>query len=694
MANNTNNKKKNILDTAVDYLDLIIEKLKIYYQKLKDTEQYKKITPICDKYINIAKEKADPYLKKIEPYTNKVIKKMDRFKNYFLEKIGLKSEEEILELELSDDNVSSDTFVKENLSEADKKAKKAAEEALLKKKEDRIRLIKKIFIVIVFLLLIINIISGILSSNEKKKEQQELMKKVSKVTKMNISSQLSGSGTLSPKDSYTITSLVEGNVIETFFEEGDKVTKDQLLLTIDSSSAERTIITASASLAQAQDSYLKAKKEYEVMEKDYKDNTFKSPFTGYLRTINVKAGDILSNNTEIATIIDATTMKVKIPFLFNEARNIKEGEEASLLIQENGEIIKGIVESVALEKQVINNGAIVSYVTITCENPGGLTENNNASAIIRSIYSVGDAPFSFGTNKKINFSDGNGAEIEYMIANEGAFVNKGDPIFKITDDTIIYVTQSIKNNYLTAQKNLIQAEASLEDSQDKFDEYYIKAPIEGTVISKDAKVGDKIQNKSSSTTQLAIIYDLSELNFEMDIDELDITNVKIGQEVSVKADAFGNKRFKGEITEISLVANNSNGVTNYPVTVTIKDTGDLLPGMNVDGYIILEEAKDALVIPSNALQRGNVVYVLNSSETIKKKNYNTEGISDRIKPPTGFTAVSVTTGVTNDDYIQITEGLIEGDEVYVPESSSNQNRFQGFGGGPMGGGAPMGGARR
>ena len=683
------NKKQNILDKAVDYLDLLIVKIKESIVKLQQTEQYKKSKPYIDRYLGIAKKKAEPILNKIEPYTKSVKRKLSSIKHFIFEKIGLETEEEIIELELSEDNVSSDSFVKEELSETDKKAKQAAIDALAKKKADKIRLLKKIFIVVVFVLMIINIISGIIMFNKKQDERKEIMKKVAKVVKMNINSQLSGSGTLSPKDSYTITSLVEGKVIETFFEEGDKVEKDQLLLTIDSSSAERTITTASASLAQAKDSYLKAKKEYEDMERDYKDNTFKSPFTGYLRTINVKAGDILSNNIEIATVIDSSSMTIKVPFLFTEAAAITVGDTASLLIQENGEILQGKVESVAQEMQTINNGSLVSYVTIVCDNPGGLTENNNASAIIKGIYSVGDAPFEIGTNKKITFTAGNGAEIESMLVAEGAYVKKNDPIFKITDDTIIYVTQSIRNNYLSAQKNLIQAESSFEDSQDKYNEYYITAPISGTVISKDAKVGDKIQNKSNSTNQLAIIYDLSELNFQMDIDELDIVNVKIGQEVSVKADAFGNKRFKGEVTEISLVANNSNGVTNYPVTVTIKETGDLLPGMNVDGYIILKEAKDALVIPSNALQRGNVVYVLNSSETIRKKNYSTEGVSERVRPPEGFTAVAVTTGVTNDDFIQITEGLVEGDEIYVTESSSNQRNFGGFGGGM--GGPPMGG---
>ena len=57
----------------------------------------------------------------------------------------------------------------------------------------------------------------------------------------------------------------------------------------------------------------------------------------------------------------------------------------------------------------------------------------------------------------------------------------------------------------------------------------------------------------------------------------------------------------------------SNGVTNYPVTVTLDDAGELIPGMNVTGTILLDEAKDVLAIPADSLMRGNRVYVKDAS---------------------------------------------------------------------------------
>lgn len=147
-----------------------------------------------------------------------------------------------------------------------------------------------------------------------------------------------------------------------------------------------------------------------------------------------------------------------------------------------------------------------------------------------------------------------------------------------------------------------------------------RPPISGTVITKTVKAGDKINAGGNSTVTLATIYDLSELTFEMSVDELDVQNVQVGQTVEVTADAFEDQTFSGKVTNVSLASSYSNGVTNYPVTVTMDEVGSLLPGMNVDGNIILDQAEDALVIPVDALMRGNKVYVKDASATEQQGN--------------------------------------------------------------------------
>lgn len=608
-----------------------------------------------------------------------------------------KEKKELSQIDSGAGAVSSDTFVKTELSEEDIAATKAAHDEIENQKSKRKRLVKKILIYTAIVILVILIISLILNSNKKKAEREETMKNVQEAKLMNISSEISGSGTLKPKDNYTITSLVEGSVTNVFFQIGDKVIKDQLLATIDSSTAYRDIVNASSSVLQARDNYNQAKYEYEKLIKDYSNRTYKAPYSGSLREFKVKVGDTLNNNTEIGTIINDNTMNIKLPFASSIASNIKAGDSALLELQETGEYLQGKVKSVANDKVSSKAGALVQYVTISCTNPGGLTTSNTAIAVIGDYVSVEDAKFEVETDQKLTYSDGNGIEVEKLLVAEGAKVNKGTPLFLITEETFNNIIASKKKAYLQAEEALTKANNTYDNSIDNYDEYFITSPIDGTVITKDVKVGDKIQKSTSNAKTLATVYDLSELSFDMDIDELDITNVKEGQEVDIQADAFKNKRFKGVITNVSLVSSNSNGVTNYPVTVTISDVGELLPGMNVDAYIILANAENVVGIPSSALQRGNVVYVLKSSPTIISGEYSTDGISDRVKNrvPDGFVAINVETGISNENYIEIKSGLQEGDQVYVTQSTSNSNQFQFGGMGGMGGmgGPPPGGGR-
>ena len=203
----------------------------------------------------------------------------------------------------------------------------------------------------------------------------------------------------------------------------------------------------------------------------------------------------------------------------------------------------------------------------------------------------------------------------------------------------------------------------------------------------NVNAGDTITRDSNSEATLAVIYDLSALTFEMSIDEMDIKSVKVGQKVEVEADAFEGQTFTGTVTNVSINGSYSNGVTNYPVTVTLDDAGELIPGMNVTGTILLDEAKDVLAIPADSLMRGNRVYVKDASAAEAEPGV-----------PAGFRAVEVKTGLISDEFVEITEGLSEGDEVYVDESSKDAGaammRMVPPAGGPPAGGPGGGGPRR
>ena len=138
-----------------------------------------------------------------------------------------------------------------------------------------------------------------------------------------------------------------------------------------------------------------------------------------------------------------------------------------------------------------------------------------------------------------------------------------------------------------------------------------------------------------------MIYDLSKVKFQMKVDELDVLKIYVGQEVKVIADALENVEMTGHITNISLEAITTGGVTEYPVTVEMDEVGDLLPGMNVSATIVLEEEKNALCIPVDALMRGNIVYVKNE----EGQETDAEAIAAGV--PSGFHEVTVEVGLSS-----------------------------------------------
>ncbi|MPN37041.1 hypothetical protein SDC9_184557 [bioreactor metagenome] len=159
-----------------------------------------------------------------------------------------------------------------------------------------------------------------------------------------------------------------------------------------------------------------------------------------------------------------------------------------------------------------------------------------------------------------------------------------------------------------------------------------------------------------------MVFDLSQLTFDLNVDELYIGKVKVGQTVEITADALEGQTFTGRVDKININGNTVSGVTTYPVTVVVDDPGDLLPGMNVSADIIVEHASNVLCIPVDAVQRGNVVLVPG------------EGAYDQKGQLVDFTKlqrVEVTLGRNDSDYIEVLTGLNEGDAVVIENKASS-----------------------
>ena len=480
------------------------------------------------------------------------------------------------------------------------------------------------------------------------------------VTRQDISSRLSSSGVLKPRNSYQVSSLAEGEITSADFEVGDQVEKGQVLYRIDVSSMEEEMKAAQNSAERAARNLEEAQKDYSRAQGRFNDGIFRSGDSGYIKKIYIKAGETVSSGTKIADIEDDSIMRLKVPFLSAEAAAIGTGSTALVTLSSTGEQIPGTVTAVSSKDETLTGGRIVRYVTIEAANPGGLTTEQSAAASVGDYSSSLEGTFSPVVETILSADLPDSVTVEQLLVSEGDYAAKGAPIFRFDRESADKLMRSFREKLDSAKDAMDSANSKIESTKSSMNNYTITAPISGTVIRKNMKAGDKITSKGSGDGVMAVIYDLSSITFSMSIDELDISKVKTGQTVQITAEAAGDASFRGIVENVSLESANNNGITTYPVSVTVKDPKGLLPGMNVNGKILLEESKNALVIPAASLMRGNVVYVKDPSV----KAAQGEG-------PAGFREVTVETGIMNDEQVEVTSGLAEGDEVYlVPGAES------------------------
>ena len=215
----------------------------------------------------------------------------------------------------------------------------------------------------------------------------------------------------------------------------------------------------------------------------------------------------------------------------------------------------------------------------------------------------------------------------------------------------------------SAAETLRSAELNMDNLQEAMNNYTVTSPISGTIIEKNAKAGDAL----TAGADLCTIYDLSYLVMVINVDELQVSDVSVGQSVQVTADAVPDKTYTGTVTRVSMKGSSNGGTTTYPVTIRIDDTGDLLPGMNATAEIEVSSAENALTIPNGAVVRGNYVLVTKDSPSA------VNAVQD-MTAPDGYVYVKITTGTSDNDSIEVTGGLQEGDTIaYDANAAEKQN---------------------
>ena len=461
-----------------------------------------------------------------------------------------------------------------------------------------------------------------------------------------VANTLSGTGTLNPANTYTVKSLVEGKVLSGEFEEGDTLDEGTILYTLDSSDASTNFEKAEIAMQQAQRSYDK------VVDRQY----VRAEVDGTVSSLKVTKGDEVTSGQEVAVIRDSSRMMLTLEFPAADAASFSVGQTAQVTLDGTFEQLDGTVTTVSGTDALSTGNLLTRTVTIAVRNAGGLTTAQAATASINGVSSIGSATFAYQAERTLT-AQASGT-VTAIHVQEGAEVSKDDILIELSGDDL---TESIQS----ASETLRSAEISMQNLQDTMANYTVTSPISGTIIEKDAKVGDAV--KSGDT--LCVIYDLSYLEMVINVDELQISSLSVGQKVQITADAVQDKNYVGTVTRVSMKGSANGGTTTYPVTIRIDETEGLRPGMNANAEIVVAEAENALTVPNAAVIRGGYVLVTQDSPSAAKADTTMEA-------PEGFVYVAVKTGVSDDDYTQIVSGIQEDDTVgYDPSSVSSDSYY-------------------
>jgi HlyD family secretion protein len=206
-----------------------------------------------------------------------------------------------------------------------------------------------------------------------------------------------------------------------------------------------------------------------------------------------------------------------------------------------------------------------------------------------------------------------------------------------------------------AEAQVAQSRASLDQLNEQLSYTTLTAPMDGVILSRDVELGDAVSSilvLGSTATLVMTIGDTKQVYVQGKVDEADIANVYLGQPARIKVESFRDKVFQGKVTKISPLGVEKDNVTTFEVRVSIDNsTGELKANMTANAEILVEEHKNTLMVPEQALN-----YDKNKNATVN--------VPDP-KAKDGVRSVPVKVGVANGSNTEILSGLKEGDTVVL-----------------------------
>lgn len=480
-----------------------------------------------------------------------------------------------------------------------------------------------------------------------------------------IQSKVTGSGNAKAKESAAITLTAGGTVQEVFVSPGDTVTAGQPLYTIFSQEAQDQV-------TQAQTQVDNLNKEMSALLEDANNLTVRAPFAGKL--INVKEfqpDQEVAKETAVATLVNDKKLKLSLYFSYAYENQIHTGQSVQVSIPTVMGTYTGTVEKINKVRFISPEGAVHFEAVLVFDNPGTLTAGMDASATLTASDGSAIYPYENGKTEYYETREivtkAAGPVVSQGNLMDYADVSAGEALLTLGSSTI-------NENIMSKQKEIDEAQKKLADAQKGLADFNAVSPIDGSVTSCTLTPGAEVKSGDTVVT----ISNTTNMVVDITVDDRDIAFVQPG--LTVELSDWNGNTFIGTVTAINMgAAESQNGMTNYPVTLTVDNQdGSLLAGMYLDYSFVASQSDDCMMVPMQSVK--NIPGEDGSTDSVvfiraDKRPENAVDLEipepEPGQPPMypspedGFYPVKVETGLNDDYNVEIKSGLNGDEEVFV-----------------------------
>ena len=496
------------------------------------------------------------------------------------------------------------------------------------------------------------------------------------------------SGTVAPLRYATLTAQAQGAITAVYKKEGDSVKKGEIIVRIDSTSQDNELTQAESKYRQAVITF-ETTQMTSVADLKTKKEALESAVSNALANqlsaeVNLQNSKDTSDQTITSLQQAVKTAQIGLTNAQNSLKSLQQGADTSAQQQ-------AVSDSAVTQAQLTLSTAQNRLVTL--ETAGNVSQSELDSA----VASIQAAQLSL-QNAQVQNQETTAtiaatiAQEKIQIDNATLAVEQAQDSLTAADNNLATKQKTIgaqpndldvlqssveqaKSTVTLARSNLAafadtqkESDLALQSAKEQksqalltlntqkllSDNYVVKAPWDGVITSQDVQVGDQATTSTTSTsaTTATVIADTSGWNVEAYVDELDVLNVKAGEDASVTMDAYSNQTFKSKVTYVgTTLVTTSTSVSAYAVKIQFTNPPTtLVAGMTADASITTSSAKGVLAVPVESILSEN------------GKKYVTV-ITTGADKKTTTTKTEVKTGIEGDEYVQITSGLKAGDRI-------------------------------